>query len=576
MVRPQTKKILIVDGKSNAARSVLQSLGAAGYRCCIAATDLDASTFASRYATWTAIYPSPLTDRSGFESWVLDFQRQHQFDLIMPTTEASLIPLHEMRPHPLLDDVLAIPSIEAVNGAFNKEKVHQLAQSLDIPTPDSLLVRTLEELDQPEICDWISQGAVVVKPIRSKVWADADAAELQVKMVSDQDELHEVVAAFLSHTPVQLQQWVPGIGVGIELLANQGEMVLTFAHQRIHEVPLTGGGSSYRMSIDPPPNLVQASARLMAAYRWHGVAMVEFRVDPKSGRYWLMEINGRFWGSLPLAVFAGADFPLALVELLLFERNPSGPPPRAGAYCRYFARDILWIKAILVNRDDRPTLLKRPLVSSLMEWNRVWLGKETWDGASFRDPGPMLHEVTETLRNETRIVITKVKRLALLRDARKKSERRLAALSGKRKILVLCYGNICRSPYVAHRLQQQMGAMDLEIRSSGFHQKTNRPSPLFLQNAAKRHGIDLDAHRSSIIRHEDLVWADQILVMDQRNYQQLLEMDAAFAEKVIWLAVAGKGRSVEIADPYDLDSKAVEEILSQMDDCVTGFLAYYS
>jgi protein-tyrosine phosphatase len=188
----------------------------------------------------------------------------------------------------------------------------------------------------------------------------------------------------------------------------------------------------------------------------------------------------------------------------------------------------------------------------------------------------MLHEVTETLRNETRIVITKVKRLALLRDARKKSERRLAALSGKRKILVLCYGNICRSPYVAHRLQQQMGAMDLEIRSSGFHQKTNRPSPLFLQNAAKRHGIDLDAHRSSIIRHEDLVWADQILVMDQRNYQQLLEMDAAFAEKVIWLAVAGKGRSVEIADPYDLDSKAVEEILSQMDDCVTGFLAYYS
>lgn len=577
MVRPGTKKILIVDGKSNAARAVLQSLAAAGYTCCIAATDLNSSTFASRYAKWKEIYPSPLTDRNAFERWILDFQKQHQFDLIVPTTEASLIPLHEMRPHPLLDLVLAIPSIDAVNGAFDKENVHQLAGQLDIPTPESLLVSELADLDQPKVAEWIAQGAVVVKPIRSKVWAgSADAAELQVKMVSTFDELNEVVAGFLQDTPVQLQQWVPGIGIGIELLARDGEMVLTFAHERIHEVPLTGGGSSYRMSIDPPDDLVDASARLMRAYRWHGVAMVEFRVDRDTGRFWLMEINGRFWGSLPLAIFAGADFPKALADLLLFDRVPCGPPPRPGVYCRYFARDIVWIKAILVNREDRPTLLKRPLLSSLLQWNRVWLGTETWDGASFRDPGPVLHEVIETLRNETQTVVRKSKRLALLRRARRKSLKRLAKQGRAKKILVLCYGNICRSPYVAHRLEGQMGARALDIRSAGFHPKGDRPSPLFLRQAAKRRGIDLSAHRSATVSHGDLVWADCILIMDQRNYEQLVELDAALEDKSIWLGVAGKSKAVEIADPYDLDSRAVDEILEQMDDCVRGFLTRLS
>ena len=44
-----------------------------------------------------------------------------------------------------------------------------------------------------------------------------------------------------------------------------------------------------------------------------GVAMVEYRYDPASRRYVFMEINGRFWGSLQLAIDAGVDFPALLV-----------------------------------------------------------------------------------------------------------------------------------------------------------------------------------------------------------------------------------------------------------------------
>jgi len=54
---------------------------------------------------------------------------------------------------------------------------------------------------------------------------------------------------------------------------------------------------------------------MLDALRWHGVAMVEFKRDEVTDRFWLLEINGRFWGSLPLALSAGIDFPYYLYQL---------------------------------------------------------------------------------------------------------------------------------------------------------------------------------------------------------------------------------------------------------------------
>ena len=56
---------------------------------------------------------------------------------------------------------------------------------------------------------------------------------------------------------------------------------------------------------------------LLRRIEWQGVAMVECKVDSVTGRPYLMEVNGRFWGSLQLAVDAGVDFPVMLVRLAL-------------------------------------------------------------------------------------------------------------------------------------------------------------------------------------------------------------------------------------------------------------------
>src|SRR5439155_2761023 len=104
--------------------------------------------------------------------------------------------------------------------------------------------------------------------------------------------------------PAVAEDHFSGEGLGVSLLASEGKVLVAFQHRREHE-PLLGGGSTYRSSVPLDRRLLDACSRLVADLRYTGVAMVEFKVDSESGRWVLIEMNGRFWGSLPLALAAG-------------------------------------------------------------------------------------------------------------------------------------------------------------------------------------------------------------------------------------------------------------------------------
>ncbi len=113
-----------------------------------------------------------------------------------------------------------------------------------------------------------------------------------------------------------LQECVPGHGQGIFALYNKGKAVAFFSHRRIREKPYWGGVSVLSESTDINPELLAYSRTLLDAVKWHGIAMVEFKVSDDGAAY-LMEINTRFWGSLQLAIDAGVDFPWLLYQISL-------------------------------------------------------------------------------------------------------------------------------------------------------------------------------------------------------------------------------------------------------------------
>jgi len=84
-----------------------------------------------------------------------------------------------------------------------------------------------------------------------------------------------------------------------------------------------GGGAGVLNETTWEPELLERSSTILKALRWHGPAQVEFKVDPHSGRVCLLEINGRFWGTLDLSVRAGVNFPWLAARMAL------GMPVRA-------------------------------------------------------------------------------------------------------------------------------------------------------------------------------------------------------------------------------------------------------
>ena len=73
--------------------------------------------------------------------------------------------------------------------------------------------------------------------------------------------------------------------------------------------------------------LMERSEALLRAIGWEGPAMVEYRYDEATGAAVLMEINGRLWGSLPLAGHAGAEFALGTYYALGLGRAPPAAAP---------------------------------------------------------------------------------------------------------------------------------------------------------------------------------------------------------------------------------------------------------
>src|SRR5262249_1903561 len=139
---------------------------------------------------------------------------------------------------------------------------------------------------------------VVLKPPRPYEDHPWKAWNFQYKHCSSTQEVLDILEKFSGAPYLPLvQEHCPGHCVRVEICMHEGKPIAAFQHERIRELPPTGGVSVMRRSKALTDALFKDSVRLLVGMDWRGVAMVEYRYDPKTKRYWLMEVNGRFWGS---------------------------------------------------------------------------------------------------------------------------------------------------------------------------------------------------------------------------------------------------------------------------------------
>ena len=319
--------VLITDGEQRSALAVARSLGRAGYRILVASAHSLPIAGGSRFCQRTIRVPDPTDNPGAFADAIATISEQERADWVLPITESALKSLLPARQR--LCGRLPFPTAEAFEAISDKARVLDAARAVGIDTPYQIVVRSAEEAP----ATWDGSWPLVVKPSRSV----NSGHRFSVAYASSAGEMRACIRAMpASAFPLLLQERIIGPGTGIFLLIWDGIVRAGFAHRRIREKPPSGGVSVVAESIEADPGFVALSAKLLHEFGWLGVAMVEFKHDTRSGRTVLMEVNGRFWGSLQLAVDSGVDFPRLLIDCA------SGDPPGALPTFRVGHRGRWW------------------------------------------------------------------------------------------------------------------------------------------------------------------------------------------------------------------------------------------
>ena len=559
--------VLVLDGHSRAALETVQSLGRAGVQVDLAAEAQDCLAMHSHYVSGKLRQPSQECAQD-FQTWLQEQDKLRNYVLIVPATEASLLGLRQLDESNPLRRKAVIAGDKALDIALDKEKTWQLAHELDIPVPSGNLISSMPEIGQ------VQQFPVVLKPTHSKVIVDGALRTLAVAVVKNESERQEQLRRWLPVTAVQQQEYVQGRGVGIEFLFNRGRKVWHFAHERVHEYPLTGGASSYRRSIDPPTAMLYDAEKLLAALNWHGVAMVEFKMDAK-GHYWLMEINPRLWGSLALSIDAGVNFPLGLWQIAKGEEPAPQPRYRVPYYTRDLGTDMDWLKCNVRADHQDTSLHTRSRVFSFLELLRPLSGRESWDHFDWRDLGITRRTLARAVSDQVRPVYRKLRDWQVKRkllQCHRTLLRRLTTAGGPGKIVFLCYGNICRSPLAAALAEQLLSGVAID--SAGFHDETDRSCPQKIMRIGNSFGIDLSSHRSARVTHQQLTKADMVIAMDMEILNRARQEFPEIADRTTLLGLFGTPEILAIADPYLADEAATNRICQQVREGIEG-LAFW-
>jgi protein-tyrosine-phosphatase/predicted ATP-grasp superfamily ATP-dependent carboligase len=567
--------VLLLDADSRVGTACLQSLGPAGHRVHIAVRRLGAPAESSRWCHRVHVQPAAEPVDAGV-AWLEELDARFRFALVVPTTEASLRWLRALpEDHPVRRKAV-LPSNDALDAALDKSRTSRIARELGLPVPATReLAQCARDVPLPEdVQRPPASWPVVLKPVRSKVVRGGKLASLAVAVVHDAETRTLTLASWLPDTPVQEQAWVPGRGVGVEVLYENGRMAWHFVHERLHEWPLTGGASTLRRAAGPEPELVEMTRKLLDHLEWHGVAMVEWRRDER-GAVHLMEINPRLWGSLPLTLAAGVPIPRGLLSLATGEALAPARGWRVGVTARNLSNDIQWfIDNLRANRRD-PMLLTSSPWRAALGWLRVLTGRETWDGWSWRDSAIAREELSHLIHKRVAGIAERVAKRAAQSRARKHHAKMRSDAGALTRpvgsVLFLCLGNLCRSPFAEVAAAQRLAGV--RVASAGFLSHDGRPSPPHVVQTAHSLGVDLSAARARRVTATQVEQADLIVCMDVSHLQRMASEFPQAMGKTTLLGLFRPGGAMEMRDPYDLSPAATRVVFQDMLQAIDALAA---
>jgi predicted ATP-grasp superfamily ATP-dependent carboligase len=338
-------RVLVTDAEVRKSLAVVRGLGERHHV-------LTASSSRPAMAAWSKYSKAHLLYRwdESFPDWLVAAVQEHGVDaLVCPQEKTMLLAAQVYDRLEAAGTRVTFPRLPVIDRAFDKGKTLAIAQEVGVPIPRTVF------LDHPSDAATAAREIgfpLIVKQRYSSYWNGTEfIAGEETQYARRPVELERIIEKHDSRLPLpMLQEFVPGSGLGVFLLLDrEGRTCAEFAHRRIRDIRPTGSASVLRESVPVDGRLRELAEALLGKMEWWGVAMVEFRTDERTGGVALMEVNGRFWGSLQLALDAGVNFPEILIDVVSGE-SPTPPTFRPGIKVRWWLGDLARTASVLKGR----------------------------------------------------------------------------------------------------------------------------------------------------------------------------------------------------------------------------------
>ncbi len=368
--------VFVTDAQMRSSLAVIRSLGKKGLNVTSGEETKFTTGFFSRYCNQRVVYPSPKKHKEEFIKYILDKIKKEKYDVLFPVADACLLPLIENESEISKYTKLALPTKKIFMKSFDKGNTFKIAMENGIPCPKTYFINDINDIEK--VKSQLSYP-VVIKPGISSGSRGVEVCRSYEELLNKYKNVHGRYGKLL------LQEYIPsGEEIGVYVLCNYDSEPRAYTVQkRIRSFPIQGGPSTLRKTIRNE-KASEIAFKLLKIMEWVGVAMVEFRVDPRNNVPKLMEVNPRFWGSLQLSILAGVDFPYLLYKMLMDGDVKPIMNYKENVECRWLLPgDILWFLSV-------PDKLK-----NLKEFLRF---NTNDDIISLNDPGPTFGFMLATVR----------------------------------------------------------------------------------------------------------------------------------------------------------------------------------
>ncbi|VVB60045.1 Ribosomal protein S6--L-glutamate ligase [uncultured archaeon] len=298
--------VLITDAGAKHSLAAIRSIGSRNIDVGAIETTRLNMGFLSRYVKKRFLCPHSKGEL--FVNHIIKILEKHKYDVFLPVIDTSYEAASKYKAR--LEKYVRMPvaNYDSMSIALNKRRTMMLAEKKGVPVPATVYPIRLSDIRDnakkityPAViktADGAGSGGIAF------VNSEAELLLKYPKMVTDKSNLP------------MIQEYIPGKGQGFFALYNNGKPRAIFMHERIREYPVTGGPSTMAKSIYSD-SLKKEGLKMLNALDWHGVAMVEFKLDSRDNTLKLMEVNPKFWGSLDLAISSGVDFPYLAYKMAL-------------------------------------------------------------------------------------------------------------------------------------------------------------------------------------------------------------------------------------------------------------------